>query len=93
MVIILIKIFKFINFEEFESQFEHEKSEILFEKKYCFHVIESLSKYIGKKVVEYLPDGSESPESSKSRELLKLVGDLLSNNEFNKNFVSSITKI
>lgn len=62
---------------DFERDFEHEKFEILFEKRYLKLVVERLQKLVDKTMVELLPDNTESPETSKSRELFKLVSDLI----------------
>ncbi len=61
---------------DFENQFENEKFEILFEKKYLKLVIERLGNLVDKKLVELLPDGTESPETSNTRKLFKLVSDM-----------------
>ncbi len=42
------------------------------------------------KIVELLPDGSESPETSKTKELVKLVADLVKNQDFAQNQVNNI---
>ncbi len=39
-------------------------------------VVERLRRLVGKKLVELLPDGTESPETSKTRDLLKLISDM-----------------
>lgn len=67
--------------------FEQDKFEILFEKVYMRHVLESLNQLINHKVVELMPDGTESPEKTEYNNLIKLVADLVSCPEFEKNRV------
>lgn len=67
--------------------FEQDKFEILFEKVYTRHVLESLNELANQKVVELMPDGTESPEKSEFNHLIKLIADLVSDPEFEKNRV------
>ena len=52
-----------------------------------------LEKLSDQKVVELLADNTESPESSKTKEFLKLVADLLDIPEFGKNQVFNIGNV
>ena len=72
---------------EFENMYEQDKFEILFEKCYLTHSLNVLSKFKDEKIVELMADGSESPENSKTKNLLKLVADLLELEYINENKV------
>ena len=71
----------------FETEYEHEKFEILFEKCYLNHVCQSLKSLIGQQVNELMPDGTHSPETSQMSQLIRLVTDLTSYDSFNQNQV------
>jgi hypothetical protein len=71
----------------FETQYEHEKFEILFEKCYLNHVYQNLKSLIGQQVNEFMPDGSLSPETSDMSQLIRLVTDLTGHDSFNQNKV------
>ena len=74
--------------EEFENTFEHDRFEIIFEKSYLKFVTDSLEKLITHKVVEIMPDGSESPENIQSKNLIKLISDLVENSNFENDKVT-----
>ena len=49
---------------------------------------DSLEKLIAHKVVEIMPDGSESPENIQSKNLIKLISDLVDNINFENDKVN-----
>jgi hypothetical protein len=71
----------------FETQYEHEKFEIIFEKCYLNHLHQSLKSLIGQQVNEMMPDGSPSPETSQMSQLIRLVNDLTGHDSFYQNQV------
>jgi hypothetical protein len=68
---------------DFETRFDQEKFEILFEKKYSQLIVDKLKTVQEhQKLVELLPDGSQSPEVSKTKNLLRLFADTIGSPEF-----------
>jgi hypothetical protein len=67
--------------------YEQDKFEILFEKCYLKHALNVLNKFKDEKITELMADGTESPENSKTKNLLKLVADLLDYEHLNENEV------
>jgi hypothetical protein len=51
------------------------------------HALRILNKFKDEKITELMEDGTESPENSKTKNLLKLVADLLEFNDLTENEV------
>jgi hypothetical protein len=70
--------------------YDQDKFEILFEKTYLSQVVcPFLDTFANQELIELMPDGSRSIETSQSKNLVKLVADLVLNDELAKTHVSS----
>ena len=65
--------------------YEQDKFELLFEKSYLNHILGMfLDKFANQEIVELMPDGSRSIEDSQAKNLIKLIADLVADEELAK---------